>query len=274
MSSERILITVKTYPRLDPNHYETVCTAGLREDGSWVRIYPVPFRQLKYYKRYSKYQWITLDLKKNTSDYRPESYKPVNYERIKLGEKVGTENGWSKRKKVVLKKVYDDISLLIKEAKNKDICTSLAVFKPRKITKFIIEKDDRDWKAKTLEILRVKAKQTNLFSQSVDTFKLVSKVPYKFSYEFMDKNNKSATLMIIDWEICQLYWKCLGRHGGNESLACADVRKKYLDDFAKTKDLYLFLGTTWMHHFLAPNPFIIIGTFHPPIDRQGELFQE
>jgi len=41
-----------------------------------------------------------------------------------------------------------------------------------------------------------------------------------------------------------LYWNCLKRYEGNEAMACEDVKKKYFDDFAKTKDLYLFLGTT------------------------------
>lgn len=42
MPRERILITVKTYPTLSASYGELVCTAGLREDGSWIRIYPVP----------------------------------------------------------------------------------------------------------------------------------------------------------------------------------------------------------------------------------------
>ena len=46
MSKDRVLITVKTYPTLSRRYGETVCTAGVREDGSWVRIYPVPFRRL------------------------------------------------------------------------------------------------------------------------------------------------------------------------------------------------------------------------------------
>lgn len=38
---EKILVTVKTYPTLSRKYGETVCTAGVREDGSWVRLYPV-----------------------------------------------------------------------------------------------------------------------------------------------------------------------------------------------------------------------------------------
>ena len=46
MAVERVLVTVKTYPCLSQKYDELVCTAGLREDGSWIRIYPVPFRKL------------------------------------------------------------------------------------------------------------------------------------------------------------------------------------------------------------------------------------
>ena len=52
MPKERVLITAKTYPTLSRKYGETVCTAGLREDGSWVRIYPVPFRRLNDSEQY------------------------------------------------------------------------------------------------------------------------------------------------------------------------------------------------------------------------------
>jgi hypothetical protein len=32
------------------------------------------------------------------------------------------------------------------------------------------------------------------------------------------------------------------------------------------------LGTLQIHHFVAPNPFIIIGTFHPKKEVQLNLF--
>ena len=79
-------------------------------------------------------------------------------------------------------------------------------------------------------------------------------------------------MMIEDWETGQLYWNCLARHEGNEQKAIEDVRKKYFDDFAMTKDLYFYLGTTFIHHHRAPNPFVIIGTFHPKKEIQMKLF--
>jgi hypothetical protein len=54
----KILITVKTYLTISKKYGELCCTAGVKEDGSWIRIYPIPFRLLEYNKRYKKYQWL------------------------------------------------------------------------------------------------------------------------------------------------------------------------------------------------------------------------
>ncbi|WP_200814406.1 hypothetical protein [Parabacteroides sp. Marseille-P3160] len=58
----KVLVTIKTYPSLSKTYTELVCTAGFREDGSMIRIYPVPYRKLESYNKYEKYQWIEIDL--------------------------------------------------------------------------------------------------------------------------------------------------------------------------------------------------------------------
>ena len=80
MALTRVLITVKTYPTLSTKYEELVCTAGFREDGSWIRLYPLQFRQRPYAQQYKKYQWIEIDLVKNEKDFRPESFRPVSHE--------------------------------------------------------------------------------------------------------------------------------------------------------------------------------------------------
>ncbi len=255
----KVLVTVKTYPTLSVKYNELVCTAGLREDGSWVRIYPIPFRHLEYDSQYSKYQWIELDLIRNISDPRPESFNPVDHDNITLGQKIGTDKGlWLERRDLILKNVRGNMSDLIADAKDRKKVTSLAVFKPSAITDFIIEPSSPDWDSRKLDALD----QGNLFQKSENPFKVVRKLPFKFSYVFVDETGKQSTLMIEDWEIGQLYWNCLSRKFSPEA-ACADVRKKYFDDFAVKKDLHFFLGTTREHHFRAKNPFIIIGVFYP-----------
>jgi len=271
MPKEKILITVKTYPSLSAKYDELVCTAGFKEDGTWIRIYPIQFRKKSYTEQYKKWQWIEIDIVKNKSDKRPESYRPISHDTpIDIVGAIKADGGsWDERRKIALQNVYTNKAKLLKEAKDNKIITSLAVFKPTKIVDFKIEAIEREWKQEKLENL----KQMNLFdSTKGKSFEVVKKLPFKFSYTFLDDEGTPSTIMNEDWEIGQLYWNSLKRHNGNEELACLDVRKKYMDDFAKTKDLYLFLGSTKLHHFRAPNPFLIIGTFHPKHISQTSIF--
>lgn len=265
MPVTKVLITVKTYPTLSSKYDELVCTAGFREDGSWIRLYPIPFRKKSYIEQYKKYDWVEVDLVKNTTDFRPESYRPFSADsKIEVVGHIDTKNNWAARKEIALKKVYESLTPLIDEAKEKNMGTSLATFKPAEIIDFKVESVDREWDKNKL----AKMRQMNLFESASEDghFEVVRKLPYKFSYILLDKDGKKSKMMIEDWEIGQLYWNCLGRHHGDEEKAVLDVRNKYFEDFAKTKDLYLFLGTTQAHHFVSHNPFVIIGTFHPKID--------
>jgi len=273
MAKTKVLITVKTYPTISGKYDELVCTAGFLEDGSWIRIYPIPFRKKSYDQQYKKYDWIELDLVKNKSDIRPESYRPYSIDtEINILEHIGTDNFWFERKKIALTKVHTDLKALIKEAHDKATCTSLAVFKPTKILDFIAEPVEREWDKKKIAQLKANRDQTNLFEHPEDPFEVVKKLPYKFSFKFEDQHGVQSTLMIEDWETGQLFWNCLAKHEGIEEKAINDVRSKYFEDFAKTKDLHFYLGTTAMHHFTSRNPFIIIGTLHPKIEEQLSLF--
>ncbi len=261
MTLTKVLIAVKTYPTISLKYDELVCTAGFREDGTWIRIYPIQYRKKDFKEQYKKYQWIELELEKNPSDFRPESYRPKTLDtEIKIIGQIDADGDtWEDRRKFVLQKTYTNLANLIKEAKDRSIQTSLAVFKPSNVIDFIWEDVERTWDDKKI----AKLKQYNLFESSASNrFDVVRKLPYKFSYVFTDDSGKESTLMIEDWEVGALFWNTLKKYN-NEKTACEAVRAKYLNDFAKTKDLYFFLGTTAQFHLVAPNPFVIIGTFHP-----------
>lgn len=261
MAKIKVLIAVKTYPNLSTKYDELVCTAGFREDGSWIRIYPVQFRNLDYGKQYQKYQWIEGDWVKNTADMRPESFKPYSYDTIKILGKIGTENNWHERKKFVLKNVSENLHDLIDKAHNNLL--SLAVFKPKEIVNLVVENAEREWDEDKLNTVLSKRRQLSFF-ESENRNELPRKLPYKFSYEFKDEQNKKRKLMIEDWEIGELYWNCLRKYG-DEKNAVEKVKQKYFNDFVNKKDLYLFLGTTMENHRKkAKNPFVIIGVFYPP----------
>lgn len=273
MSQKRkVFITVKTYPTLSKKYDELVCTAGILDDGSWVRIYPLPFRKMEYDDRYKKYQWIELSLIKNKSDNRPESYRVVNPDEIELGDCIDTKRDkyWIERKSIIFDKnpIYTNLAEIIAKAHANEL--SLAIFKPQKIIDFVVKEVEREHSADCLAHLKEKSKQFSLFDIQSETeveaeFSRVNKLPYKFSYKFIDDAGQESTLMIEDWEIGALYWNCLKTCNNNETLAIQKVRERYFDTFLKT-DTHLFLGTTRQYHSWATNPFVIIGVFYPPVD--------
>ena len=272
MAKTKVLITVKTYPTLSGKYDELVCTAGFTEDGEWIRIYPIQFRQKSYDQQYKKYDWIELDLVRKTSDFRPESFRPENIDdEIEVIDHLGTgsKRDWSARKDIILKNVYDDMDLLKAEAKDNNTYTSLATFKPTKILDFTAELVDREWDQDKLDSLN----SLNLLNYTDGKkFEVVKKLPYKFKYKFEDSNGKVSNMMIEDWEVGQLYWNCLSNHNGDEVKAIEDVKKKYFDHFVNDCDLYFFLGTSQAFHLRSRNPFMIIGAFYPKKSIQGTLF--
>ncbi len=92
MEKQKILILVKTYPQPSKGYEELVCTAGLRENGTWVRLYPIPFRKLHERQQYKKYQWVELNMKKRLTDFRPESYSPQIQSIRLLGQPIDTKD--------------------------------------------------------------------------------------------------------------------------------------------------------------------------------------
>ncbi len=270
MDKQRVLITVKTYPTLSKKYGETVCTAGLRPDGTWVRMYPVPYRRLEEGEQYRKFDWLDCRLIRHEADPRPESHRPVDQSELKAVGHVDTSNRWSERRRVVLgtARVYDSLDELIGMAKANE--SSLAIFKPAKVSGFIWEDEAREWDAAKVKAMRDLHSQLDIFDEASwrKTFEVIPKLPYSFSYRFSDSAGRKSELQVLDWEVGALYWNCLRSCNGDEAQALKKVRAKYLDEFLKT-DLHFFLGTTQEWHTRAPNPWVIVGVF--PIPHESQL---
>lgn len=271
MTRERLLITVKTYPTLSRKYGETVCTAGVRSDGSWLRIYPVPFRRLEEAEQYKKFDWLECDLSVGRHDPRPETRHPANITQLQPVDHIGTSSNWRERRQLLLRTcdVYTRLKDIIAGAKANTM--SLAVFRPTKLLDFVWEAEDREWDPGKVAELRERDRQGELFGDEAwrTTFRLIPKLPFSFSYRFEDEGGQKSELQILDWEIGALYWNCL-RSSGSEDQALELVRAKYLTQFTKT-DLHFFLGTTQQFHFVAPNPWVIVGVFPIPFENQPAL---
>jgi len=240
----------------------------MREDGSWVRIYPIPFRRLDYPNRFQKYQWIEIDLERNhTKDHRPESHRISNLESLRLLDKIPTEKGgWNLRRRIVLRNVKKNMATLIFEAHNKNCPVSLATFKPTRILDVLVKSDSADWSPDLLAQFR----QGQLFQESDDPFSVVEKIPWRFYFHFEDEQGRASKMMVEDWEIGALYRNC-AKTCSTSREAAEMVRNHYLE-MARTKDIFFYLGTTLRHHYSSRNPFLIIGVFAPP-HVEPDLFQ-
>ena len=248
----KVLITVKTYPMPSDKYDELVCTAGVLEDGTFIRLYPINYRSKPYDNWYKKYQWVEVEVEKNKKDYRPESFKPIG-DLKPIGEIVSTKNNWSERKSIVLKK-YGPSMCDLNKTLQKDV--SLGIIKPRIVEDIIKEETERQWKPQWIANMI----QMNMFNQHERN---LEKIPYKFRYNFkcMDPNCKGHKMMIEDWELGQLYRTMRDKYH-DEKVACDKVKFKFLNDICgEDKDTYFYVGTT------MPNgTWVVIGTFHPKLE--------
>lgn len=248
----KILVAVKTYPQLSTNHIETVCTAGMTEKGTWIRLYPIPFRLMDKKQKFQKYQWIEADIERDSRDPRHESHKLRS--RIRPLQIIATNDAWKRRKQQVLRNVHTSLAELIAEARNVNLYTSLAVFKPARVLRFHVEKivlPDEHRKKKR----KLSKQQPNL----------ADLVPYRFYYTFVDEAGKRSRLQITDWEIYQLCRKLMRKYGNRRMVIYQHLKAKYFYEMLAERDLYFFLGTTRHWHIRrSKNPFMIVGLFYPP----------
>ena len=266
----KVFMTIKTYPNLSKKHGELVCTAGICQN-QLIRIYPIRFRDLDEYKKFKKFQWIKVNLIKRpyNKDFRLESYSPEGD--IKLLEHIDSKqkNYWQERMRIIDKiPMHRNLQELIEKAKREPF-PSLAVLKPTQILDFVIEPTDRDWSEEQKAFFR----QPDLF-EKIRPLDL-KKLPYKYSYRFQTEDNRERTVMIEDWEVGALFWKCLKLSDGDEEKANRKVREKYLD-IAKNENVFFFIGTSKANHMKSPNPFIIIGVCYPNVNinmQQMEFFE-
>ncbi|PPD58396.1 hypothetical protein [Dehalogenimonas etheniformans] len=259
-TKKKILITVRTYPIPSSKDIEVSCTAGITEDGNWIRIFPVPFRFLNEDQRFKKYQTIEANLIKAKSDTRAESYR-VNVETIKvISDSIGTDNCWAARKSKVLPLKALSLCALQRE-RNLSLFPTLGFFKPNRIKRLIIEPTNPEWTMEELSKLR----QYPLFGKLPK--EELKKVPYSFKYEFEceDDNCKSHILSCTDWEMGASFHNWKDKYGSSWE---EHFRAKYEKEMIETNDTHFYVGTVHQH----PDAWIIVGLFYPNKTSQLSLF--
>lgn len=256
----RVLIVVRTYPVPAHRGIEVSCTAGVTEDGKWIRLFPVPYRFLQHDQRFSKYQWIEVDTLKAPRDSRPESYN-LNADTLRTLETVSTADGWRARKDI-LKPLMRASMCSIQRERDESGHPTLGLFKPEKITRLVLDADAADWTADQLATLQ----QPDLFHKAPKD--QLEKIPFNFKYEYRcsDPNCNGHTMTCFDWEMGQSYRRWRDEYGDAWK---EKFRQKYETEMINRFDTHFFVGNMHQH----PGTWIIVGLFYPPRQSQGDLFR-
>lgn len=255
----RVLIFGKTYPELSEKYIETVCTGGVLEDGTPVRLYPIFLRYLKKGQNFKKYQWIKATLYKDGIDPRPESHK-VQLASIEPLEQVPpTKDEWGKRAEFIFKsKKWQFPSVESLWEQQRQDRTSLGVVEPAEILGIEFDKrpdSDRVTFEEKLNRLRAKSKQKSLFEDDFRNdveIKNLQYVEQRISVNWRCKgtNCNGHNMQILDWEVVELQ-----RREGD--VAALKKVKEVLD--IKKYAVKFFLGNMRAY----PTSFTIVGIWRP-----------
>ena len=174
ITQEKIFIIAKTYPTHSSKYKELVCTAGIRENGEWVRLYPIPFRQMYKNNQFNKYTWIEAEIGKPFNDHRPDS-KKINISSIEIIEHINTENNWARRRQLILEKapIYTNLNTIIEKAQ-KENSMSLCTFKPTKYLGVEIIKKQDTKKLTYVEKMKFTNANRSLFDEDDSAMDFIS----------------------------------------------------------------------------------------------------
>jgi hypothetical protein len=262
---------VKAYPAVSTKYGEVACIAGVqfRDTGpfsppevQWIRLFPVPFRDLEDTQKFKKYQPIRVRVESHSGDSRPETRRPDRESLELAGDVVPSKDAWRARRPYVEPLMVDSMCA-IQEAREEDR-TSLGIFRPAEILGLDIEPIDVEKEKKDLaeDMARREAQGSLLKGAEIDEEKellgALDLIPYRFKLEYRCTDascKKGHSQSILDREILQLFRRQRHRSDWEEV-----VRRHVLEKVCgPTKDLALIVGN--QHRY--ENAFLVLGFWWP-----------
>ncbi|ATG36335.1 hypothetical protein PhaeoP23_02210 [Phaeobacter piscinae] len=246
----RVTILVKASPQPSKRHSETVCCAGLQEDGTWKRLFPIRFRRLSGEKAFSRWDIVNFEYSRPRDDNRQESCR-VHEESIQI---VGQTKRAEEKSSLI------ERAVLASEKEAIDRNLSLALIRPtdvtltwQKLTEKELETDRQNF-----------AEQAKQLSFLEDEIAAYEPCPYRFKMRYRDEAGEH-TKTCADWETSAAFFNL--RQSMPESDILRHLEKTYCENYVK-KGLVLALGNMKRR----PQTWQLLGVF--PIERpvQRDLF--
>jgi len=246
----RVTILVKASPQPSKTHSETVCCAGLQEDGSWKRLFPVRFRRLSKDKAFNRWATVNFRYKLPRSDTREESCH-VFEDSIEISGRVSKDDE---------KTALIERALVASEVEAIDRGQSLAVVRPsdvaltwRRLSSSEIESDRKKF-----------ADQVNQLSLLEDEIAAYQPCPFKFKLSFVC-DGKRYNKTCADWETTATFFNHSKQMEESEVLEY--LQRTYCEDYVK-KGMVLALGNMKSR----PHTWQLLGIFPVKPLTQPDLF--
>ncbi len=255
-------ILVKAFPQPSKAHEETVCCAGVTDDGrELLRLFPIRFRRLPREHQFDRFDLVEITATK-ASDPRPESFR-VDEGSIRLierGKKL------SDAAKVRLWQPFIAPSLTQLHAENRESNRSLGIIRPDAGSLKFLVKPAKDADAEDRQIAdQVLQMQQSSFLE--DPLTPLEKPEFAFVYRYTSAQHPHNH-QIHDWEVQEAYRQYKRSYGD----AALDHLKRMYGETIPAGNLHFIMGTMAAH----PRTFIIIGLLRSSLDpdelaRQGTL---
>lgn len=255
---------VKAFPQPSKKHEETVCCAGITDDGKeLLRLFPIRYRRLPKDDQFDRFDLVEMTITKATSDSRPESYR-VDEGSIHV---LGPGKALADAARVRLWSPFIAPSLKQLMAENSATGRSLGIIKPDPGSlNFIIKEADQS-DTEDQEVAEMLFEQVSLLE---DPLKPLDRPKYSFAYHYTCDGYPHKH-QVHDWEV-QAAFINYSRLYKTEDKALAMLQQEYGQNIPQ-RNLHFIMGTMASH----PKTFIVIGLLRSPLDpdevsKQGDLF--
>jgi len=244
----RVVILVKALPQPSKRYGETVCCAGLTIDRVWKRLYPVRFRQLQGESSFNRWDWITFQYRRPTSDRRSES--------CHVFEDTIRRNG---QLRVTERAAFINPLIIgsAKEAAQRG--QSLALIRPKN-TRFTAKLKTRDAVISEKGFFQRLACQGSFFDKELS---VVEPCPYQFHFKFEDNAGKHRYIN-GDWEAHAMFFRESRRTSATEALHWMDYQ--FNERYPKAGMVFA-IG----NQAKRPQTWQLLGVIRLDELRQGEL---